>query len=83
MGEMDWSKLDESLQEKLRARAAEHGRSMPEEAVEILRQSLAASEKHTNTEFMRRAAALRELTRGTVQTPSEVLLRESRDFDAR
>lgn len=79
MGEMVLSNLDESLQQKLRARAAEHGRSMPEEAVEILRQTLAVTERHSNDEFIRLAAECRAMTAGRIHTPSEILVREGRD----
>lgn len=83
MGDMVLRNLEESLKRKLRVRAAENGRSMSAEAQAILRETLMRPDAQPNAEFIRRAAALRERTRGTVQTPSEQLLRESRDTDAR
>jgi plasmid stability protein len=68
--------VDPELIEKLKRRAARHGRSAEAEHREILRQALAGE---IEVSFDELAARLRELTRGTVQTPSEVLLRESRD----
>ena len=40
--------LDDSLKKRLRVRAAEHGRSMEEEAREILRQAIGESPKPRN-----------------------------------
>jgi plasmid stability protein len=41
MGTLTIRQLDDSVKAKLRVRAAEHGKSMEEEAREILRQALA------------------------------------------
>ena len=41
-------KLDDTIKTKLRMRAAEHGRSMEEEAREILRQVVGNSSENTN-----------------------------------
>lgn len=40
--------LDDALKQRLRMRAAEHGRSMEEEVREILRQSVGRSPSRTN-----------------------------------
>jgi plasmid stability protein len=42
MGTLTIRQLDDSVKAKLRVRAAEHGKSMEEEAREILRQAVAA-----------------------------------------
>jgi plasmid stability protein len=60
----------------LKARAAAHGRSVEAEHREVLRAARAAS---APTDFWERAAKLRAETAGRAVTPSEVLLRDSRD----
>jgi plasmid stability protein len=60
----------------LKRRAARHGRSTEAEHREILRQALATD---VEPSFDTLAAELRKLTRHRKQTPSEVLLRESRE----
>lgn len=52
--------LDDTLKRRLRIRAAEHGRSMEEEAREILRQSIAkpAAPQNLGEAIHRRFAAL-------------------------
>lgn len=74
--------VDESLKQRLRERAAQHDRSMSAELREIVREALAKSEQTSNGEFKRLAAISRTMSAGRKQTPSEVLLRESRDKDA-
>lgn len=74
--------VDESLKQRLRERAAQHGRSMSAELREIVREALAQMEQIPNAEFKRLAAISRAASAGRKQTPSEVLLRESRDKDA-
>jgi antitoxin FitA len=44
--------LDETVKAKLRVRAAEHGKSMEEEAREILRQAVAAPATETGAEWV-------------------------------
>ena len=68
--------LDEDLIRKLKMRAARHGRSAEAEHREILKQAL---ENEGKRSFDEMAAELRKLTAGRKHTPSEVLLRESRD----
>jgi antitoxin FitA len=68
--------LDDDLILRLRRRAARHGRSIEAEHREILRQALSAEVDPTFDDL---AAQLRKLTAGRRQTPSEALLRESRD----
>lgn len=68
--------LDPELVVKLKQRAAQHGRSAEAEHREILRQALSGEVK---MDFLELAAQVRKLTEGRYHTPSEVLLRESRD----
>lgn len=68
--------VDEELASRLKRRAARHGRSAEAEHREILRQAL---EVEPEPSFEDLAAELRKLTAERTQTPSEVLLRESRD----
>ena len=75
-GSLHVRNLDDDLIRKLKLRAARHGRSAEAEHREILRQAL---ESEGERSFDEMAAELRKLTAGTYQTPSEVLLRESRD----
>ncbi|MGH6950368.1 MAG: FitA-like ribbon-helix-helix domain-containing protein [Vitreimonas sp.] len=68
--------LDDDLVARLKRRAARHGRSAEAEHREILRQALSAEPEPSFDDL---AAELRQLTKGRRQTPSEVLLRESRE----
>jgi plasmid stability protein len=47
-------RLDDALKAKLRIRAAEHGKSMEEEAREILRQALAPTAAETGADWVSR-----------------------------
>jgi plasmid stability protein len=75
-GNLHVRNLDDELIARLKRRAARHGRSTEAEHREILRQALAAEAEPS---FETLAADLRKLTRRRKQTPSEMLLRESRD----
>jgi plasmid stability protein len=68
--------VDDDLVKRLKQRAARHGRSAEAEHREILRQALA---QETATPFEQLAAEVRKLIDGRHHTPSEVLVRESRD----
>lgn len=68
--------VDETLVKKLHQRAKANGRSAAEEHRQILRDALLGGSRE---DIHALAAQLRQLTRGRVQTPSETLLRESRD----
>jgi plasmid stability protein len=68
--------VDEETVAWLKARAAANGRSVEAEHREVLRSARAAS---APADFWERAAQLRAETAGRHLTPSEVLLRESRD----
>lgn len=69
-------KLDVETVARLKRRAARHGRSAEAEHRDILCQALSSE---TEPSFEELAAQLRAMTAGRAHTPSEVLLRESRD----
>lgn len=72
--------LDDELKQRLRERAARHGRSMSAELRAIVAEALVQPEPADPIEeFKRLAARVRALRAGRPQTPSEELLRESRD----
>ena len=75
-GSLSIRKLDDDIIARLKRRAARHGRSTEAEARDILRQAL---EGEGEIDFERLAAEFRKLTADRHHTPSEVLLRESRD----
>lgn len=75
-GSLHVRNLDAELIARLKRRAARHGRSAEAEHREILRQALSGEAEPS---FDRLAAELRKLTRERRQTPSEILLRESRE----
>lgn len=75
-GNLHVRNLDDELIDRLKRRAARHGRSTEAEHREILRQALA---REAEPSFDTLAADLRKLTRRRKQTPSEILLREERD----
>lgn len=68
--------VDEDIAMRLKRRAARNGRSAEAEHREILRRALAGESDISWDEM---AAQLREITKGRIHTPSEVLIREDRD----
>jgi plasmid stability protein len=54
MGTLTIRQLDDSVKAKLRVRAAEHGKSMEEEAREILRQAVAAPTAESGADWVSR-----------------------------
>jgi len=75
-GALQVRNLDDALIQRLRRRAARHGRSVEAEHREILRQALSAE---VELSFAELAAEMRALTAKRRQTPSEILLREGRE----
>lgn len=75
-GNLHVRNLDDELISRLKRRAARHGRSAEAEHREILRLAL-AGEAEPSWETL--AAQLRDLTRGRIHDPSEVLVREGRE----
>ena len=74
-GNLHVRNLEDDLIARLKRRATRHGRSTEAEHREILRQALVAE---VEPSFDSLAAALRKLTKGRKQTPSETLLRDGR-----
>lgn len=68
--------VDETLVKKLHQRARANGRSAAEEHRLILRDALLGGSKH---DLHALAAQMRDLLKGRKHTPSEDLIRESRD----
>lgn len=68
--------VDDDLIRRLKRRAARHGRSAEAEHREILREVLA---RESVTSFEQLAAEIRTLTETRKHTPSEVLVRETRN----
>lgn len=74
--------VDDEIVAKLKARALRHGRSAESEHREILRRALEWERRPAADQSLswdERAAKLRQALRDQHQTPSEILLRESRD----
>ena len=69
--------VDDKLVMRLKQRAARHGRSAEAEHRAILESALPALDDDLT--FDELAAKLRERLKGRQHTPSEVLMRESRD----
>jgi plasmid stability protein len=72
--------LDDGLKRRLRIQAAEHGRSMEEEAREILRRAVGkpAAPKNLGEAIHRRFAALGE---GPLELPPREAMPEATRFD--
>ncbi len=68
--------VEDELVQRLKRRAARHGRSAEAEHREILRQALSAD---AEPDFDKLAADFRKLTARRRHTPSEDLMREGRD----
>jgi plasmid stability protein len=73
--------VDEKLVDRLKERAALHGRSAEAEHRAILKEALdnESASAARKAEWLARADAFRKSLEGRYHTPSEVLLRESRD----
>ena len=69
--------IDDDIAIALKKRAHENNRSAEAEHREILRKALTP---RIDAEWVRRAAALRDATEGKLSTPSEILIREDRDY---
>jgi antitoxin FitA len=67
--------VPQDVVEAVKRRAAEHGRSAEPEHRIILEETL----RDGRAGFRKRAAALREETRGLISVPSEELIRQDRD----
>ena len=79
MADIVLGNLDDDLKERLRQTAARHRRSMNAELREIVRRALTQPRRGSAADLKKLAADIRMLSHGRAQTPSEQLLRESRD----
>ncbi len=76
--------LDESVKAKLRVRAAEHGKSMEEEAREILRNALAPAVGGTGADLVSRVRRIVEPFGGfELELPERLPAREPPTFQSR
>ena len=75
MPQLTVDNVPEALVDVLRTRAAEHGRSPQDELRLILEQALVTGE----SDFWDAARRLRARTAGRHHTPSEILIRETRE----
>ena len=71
--------VSEDVVQALKARAAAHGRSVEAEHRALLEAAIDADRVRRVEEFKVKAEALRRRLEGRTFTPSEVLIRESRD----
>ena len=72
-------RLDDDVVQRLKKRASENKRSLESEVRYILEQVVSDSNQFKRESFRSLAANLRQLTKGSMQTPSENLNRENRD----
>lgn len=80
MATLNVRRLDEEVVAKLKRRAAVNNRSLESEARHILEKAAQDDMAERMKAFRARARELRKLTRGTNQIPSEIIIREDRDF---
>ncbi|MBB4192221.1 MULTISPECIES: FitA-like ribbon-helix-helix domain-containing protein [Rhizobium] len=82
MASMTIRNLDEGLKQRLRVRAATHGRSMEDEARDILRTALATTEPAARNlaEIIR--ARLQPVGGVELEIPPREPIRDAPDFDA-
>ena len=72
-------RLDDDVVQRLKKRASENKRSLESEVRYILEQVVSDSNQFKRESFRSLAANLRQLTKGSMQAPSEDLIREDRD----
>jgi plasmid stability protein len=71
--------VSDDIVRALKVRAAAHGRSVEAEHRAVLEQSLAADHRARVEAWLKTVEPLHERLKGRVFTPSEILIRESRD----
>ena len=79
MATINVRRLDDEVVERLKLRAAENNRSLESEARHILVQAVEDGMIEKRRAFRELSRRMRRQTVGTLQTPSEVLIREDRD----
>ncbi len=79
MATINIRRLDDDVVQRLKKRASDNKRSLESEVRYILEQVVNDSDKLKRESFRSLAANLRQVTKGSTQTPSEDLIRENRD----
>ncbi|EJB01282.1 plasmid stability protein [Rhizobium leguminosarum bv. trifolii WSM597] len=82
MASMTIRNLDEGLKQRLRVRAATHGRSMEDEARDILRTALATTEPAARNLAATIRARLQSVGGVELEIPPRQPIRNAPDFDA-
>ncbi|MCY4128935.1 MAG: hypothetical protein OXG15_06790 [Gammaproteobacteria bacterium] len=83
MATINVRRLDNDVVDRLKLRASLNNRSLEGEARHILECAANDDFEIKRGAFLKISDQLREMTRGTRQTPSEDLIREDRDRDHR
>ncbi len=82
MATLNIRQLDDEVVQLLKSRAVQNNRSLESEARHILEEAVQDDMAKKAREFKALSLKLREQTKGTFQTPSEILIREDRDHRA-
>jgi plasmid stability protein len=80
MASMTFRNIDDALKQRLRVRAATHGRSMEDEARDILRVALAASERPARNLADAIRARLTQVGGIELDIPAREAIRDAPDF---
>ena len=75
--------LDDDVVQRLRRRAADNNRTLESEVRAILERASKDDMEMRRGSFVEASDRLREITKGTYQTPSEFLIREDREQRSR
>ena len=79
MATINVRRLDDDVVQRLKKRASDNKRSLESEVRYILEQVVNDSDQLKRESFRSLATNLRQVTKGSMQTPSEDLIREDRD----
>ena len=79
MAAINVRRLDDDVVQRLKKRASDNKRSLESEVRYILEQVVNDSDQLKHESFRSLATKLRQVTKGSMQTPSEDLIREDRD----
>ena len=79
MATINVRRLDDDVVQRLKKRASDNKRSLEGEVRYILEQVVNDSDQLKRESFRSLATNLRQVTKGSMQTPSEDLIREDRD----
>lgn len=80
MASMTIRNIDDALKQRLRLRAATHGRSMEDEARDILRVALAANERPARDLVQTIRARIAEVGGVNLEIPAREAIRDALDF---